>query len=146
MNRLADLEILDRDLDVLRNVGRLGGNGQRHELLVEEAVGDQVAGNDQRDVDGDLLAAANQDQVDVLDGATDGVALDGLREREFVAAFETLERSTLADLSARLSSWPEGSRGAAACRGHRGQQAPCAHGVRGERHPCRTLNAPRRRY
>ena len=40
------------------------------------------------DVDGDLLAAADDDQVDVLDGVLDRVALDLLRQRELGRAVD----------------------------------------------------------
>ena len=41
------------------------------ELLVQQAVRGHLAGHRDRDLDGDLLAAPDHDQVDVLDGALD---------------------------------------------------------------------------
>ena len=46
----------------------------------------------QRHVDGDLLAAAHEQEVDVLERAADGVALHGLGQREFGATLEALEQ------------------------------------------------------
>ena len=60
-------------------------------LLREQPTGDDLADDRERDVDGDLLAAAHRQQVDVLVGALDRVALDRLRDRELLLALE-LER------------------------------------------------------
>src|SRR3984893_10852213 len=75
-NRLGDFALGGLAL------GRLGLDGDLHELVVEQAAGEHVAGNPDLDFNGDLLAAANLDQVNVLDLAPDGVALHGLRQRE----------------------------------------------------------------
>ena len=46
----------------------------------------------QRNVDGHLLTAADDDEVDMLDGAPDRVALDLLRQRELLLAAADLDR------------------------------------------------------
>jgi hypothetical protein len=85
VDRAADLETLDVDLEAGRQVGRLGLDRQSGPLLVDEHVGRGVADERQRDVDGDLLAAADGDQVDVLERATNGVAHDDLRQSQLLA-------------------------------------------------------------
>ena len=50
-------------------------------------------------VDGDLLAAADQDQVDVLDHAADRVTLDRLRQRQLVP---TVDRQREQNVGARV--------------------------------------------
>jgi len=50
----------------------------------------------QRDVDRDLLAAADGQQVDVAVGVLDRVTLDRLRDRQLVLAVD------------REGQWPEG--------------------------------------
>ena len=63
----ADLGALDRDLDVLGDVGGLGLDLDRGVLGDDQGVGGGVADDVDRDVDGDLLAADDGDEVDVLD-------------------------------------------------------------------------------
>ena len=53
--------------------------------------GGDLAGHGDRDVDGDLLAAPDQDQVDVLDGALDRVTLHGLGQGQLAAAGQAVE-------------------------------------------------------
>jgi hypothetical protein len=63
-------------------VGRLGLERDRAVLGDDQGVGGCLADEDHADVDGDLLALADHDQVDVLDEALDRVTLDLLRQRE----------------------------------------------------------------
>ena len=58
---------------------------KRGEGLVEQATGHDLADDLDHDLDRDALAAANQDQVDVLDGAADRVTLDRLGQGELAA-------------------------------------------------------------
>ena len=55
---------------------------------VDQGVGLGLADDDERDVDGDLLTATDDDQVGVLDEALDRVALHLLGERELAVAVE----------------------------------------------------------
>src|SRR5260370_1179818 len=61
------------------------------ELLVQQAVRDDVSGHRNRDVDRDLLALPDHDQVDVLHVALDRVPLNRLRQRELAAAGHALQ-------------------------------------------------------
>src|SRR4029079_6982204 len=76
VNGVADVHALDVHVDALRDVGGVGLDRDLYDLLVEQAVarGD-LAGHPDRHLDRDLLAAADQDQVDVLEEAPDRVAL-----------------------------------------------------------------------
>ena len=60
---------LDRDLEVLRDVGGLGLDGDDGVLGDDQRLGGGVADDVDRDVDGDLLALLHQHEVDVLDVA-----------------------------------------------------------------------------
>jgi hypothetical protein len=66
----------------------LGLDRQGLVLGDEQPFGVDLALDDQRDVDGDLLALADDQQVDVLDEALDRVALDLLGQREPVLALD----------------------------------------------------------
>ena len=63
-------------------------DGQRLRLDGVDRAGRGLALDVDRDVDDDLLAAAHQHQVDVVDAALDRVALDVLGERELRAPVE----------------------------------------------------------
>ena len=79
----AGLQALDRDLEAVRQVQRLGGDRRGVSCSCTTRV--PVAASPisvHRDVDGDLLAALDDDQVDVLEGVLDRVTLDRLRQRE----------------------------------------------------------------
>ena len=54
----AGVEALDRDLEGLGDVGRLGLDGDRRVLEDDEVAADGVADDVDADVDGDLLALA----------------------------------------------------------------------------------------
>ena len=54
----------------------------------QQTAGDERADDRERNVDGDLLAATDRQQVDVLVVALDRVALDRLRDGELLAALE----------------------------------------------------------
>ena len=109
-----------------------------------------VAGQHQRDVDGDLLAAADREQVDVLELAADRVPLDGLGDGQLVLAVDG--RASAARSAAvldRVAELPRRQRhmhrvGAVAVDHGRGS---CRPGGYGERRPCRNryvLRRPRR--
>jgi len=78
----ADLQALDGDDDALRDVRRLGLDQDRGVLGDDQRVGRGLALEVHRDLDLDLLAAADDHQVDVLDEALQRVALDLLRQRQ----------------------------------------------------------------
>jgi hypothetical protein len=59
-------------------VHRLGGHGQRVRLVHHQRVAGGLAGQRHRDVDLDLLATLDDDQVHVLVGVLDRVTLDRL--------------------------------------------------------------------
>ena len=63
----AGLGALDRDLDVLGDVGGLGLDLHRGVLGDDQGLGGGLADEVDRDVDGDLLAEADGDEVDVLE-------------------------------------------------------------------------------
>ena len=70
---------LDRDDDLLRNVGGLGLDRDGGLVDDDERVRGGLALDVEADVDGDLLAAADEHEVDVLDGVLDRVTLNLLR-------------------------------------------------------------------
>jgi hypothetical protein len=70
---------------VLGQRRRVGGDRQRHRLLVDEGVGRRLAGELHRHLDGDALALADGDEVDVLEVALERVADDRLGQRQLVA-------------------------------------------------------------
>src|SRR6478609_6546647 len=76
--RGAGLEALDGDLDVRGQVRGLGLEGQRLGLDDVDGARGRLAHDRDRDLDLDLLAAADDQQVDVLDDVLDRVALDVL--------------------------------------------------------------------
>src|SRR5690606_37207156 len=84
----AVLQALDRDLDDLGDPGGRDRDGQRHERELVDGAGGGLADDVDRDLDGDLLASASDDEVDVLDGAADRVALDVLGEGHLVAVLD----------------------------------------------------------
>src|SRR5690554_1456779 len=84
----AGLEALDRDLDELGQVRRLGLERELLEVGDVDRAGSGLADHVHGDVDGDLLALAHDLEVDVLDGVADRVALDVLRDRELHRAVE----------------------------------------------------------
>ncbi len=92
VHRLAELHALDVHVDALRDVRRVGLDRDLDQLLVDHGVarGD-VAGDPDRHLDGDLLAAPDQDQVDVLDEAPDRVPLHRLGQGEGAAALEPVQ-------------------------------------------------------
>ena len=64
---IAGAQALDVDLDGGRDVGRLDLERQGLLVLVEDEIGlGQLADDDQLDLDGDLLALADEDQVCLL--------------------------------------------------------------------------------
>ena len=75
-------------LDAGGQVGRLRLDADRGVLLGEQAAAGDLAGDLQRHVDGDLLAATHGEQVDVLEDALDRMALDRLRDRELIGAID----------------------------------------------------------
>jgi hypothetical protein len=85
VDRAADLQPGDRDLDAGGDVGGLGGDGEGGQRLLEQAARGDRAVEVDRDVDRDPLAAAYQDQVEMLDDPADRVALDRLRECQLAA-------------------------------------------------------------
>ena len=88
----ADVEALDGDGDAVRDVGRLGLDQDGRALQHDQRVADGLALEVDGDVDLDLLAAPDDDQVDVLDEALDRVALDLLRQREVALAALDLDQ------------------------------------------------------
>ena len=79
---------LDRDLEELGDVGGLGLDGDDGVLVDDQRVGAGLAHDVDRDVDGDLLAADDGDEVEVLDDAADRVDLDVLGQRELLGAVD----------------------------------------------------------
>ena len=74
----------DVDLDAVGQLGGVGLDRDGAQLVVRDRVRRDVADDDDRDLDRDLLAATDEEQVDVLEGALQRVALDGLGERELL--------------------------------------------------------------
>jgi hypothetical protein len=91
VHRGTDRHALHVDLDAGRDVRGLGLHRDLDQLLVEHAVRGHLAGHLDRDLNGDLLAAADQDQVDVVDGAPDRVALHGLGQGQLAAALQPVQ-------------------------------------------------------
>ena len=87
----ADLRALDVHVDAVGEVGGLRLDGKLNHLLVENAAGEHLAGHPDRDFNRDLLAAADLDEVDVLDHALDRVPLHRLRQRERGPAGQALD-------------------------------------------------------
>src|SRR5690606_30510539 len=84
----AVLEALHVDADGLRDAGGRDRDGQRHDLDLVDRAGRGLADDVDRDVDGDLLAGADDDEVDVLDGAADRVTLDVLGQGHLLLALD----------------------------------------------------------
>jgi len=82
----ADRESLDRDLDLGRDVSGLDLEGDRGVLGDDQDARLGLAHDVHGDVHGDLLAALDDQQVDVLDAALQRVALDLLGDRQMVLA------------------------------------------------------------
>ena len=84
----AGREALDGDDDVLGDVG--GGRLDLQRVVVErdDGLGSGLALEVHGDVDGDLLALADDDEVDVVDDRLDRVALDVLGEGELLLAVD----------------------------------------------------------
>ena len=138
-------EALDRDLEGRRDVGGLGLDREAGEHVLEQAAGGDLAGGEHRDVHGDLLAAAHEQQVDVLEGAAHRVLLHGLRDGQLALAAEVqvqqdvrgLEREEQGvlrqgEVDDLLLVPVEHGRGS------------CRRGAAGEPRPCRSSRAPRR--
>src|SRR5665648_683439 len=94
----ANLEALDRDLDVVRNVSSL--DGQLHGVLLDRDNG--LDGSDAHEVDGHinvhLLAFTDDDEVNVLDDRPDRVALDVLGQSQVVLAVDLDGEQDVGDL------------------------------------------------
>ena len=84
----AGLEALDRDDDVLGDVGGLDREQQGLGVDGHDGLRRGLALDVHRDVDADLLAAADDDQVDVLDDRLDRVTLHVLGQRELLLAVD----------------------------------------------------------
>ncbi len=84
----ADLQALDRHVDPGRDVRGLGLDRQGVQVQVDQRLGRRGADDVDRDLDRHLLAAADHDQVDVLEKALDRVALDVLGQRQLVLALD----------------------------------------------------------
>src|SRR5690606_22990863 len=82
LNRVAGLGAVDVHLDLLRDVGRLDLDLHGVEVLGDQRAGRGRTGDDDRDVDRDLLAATHDQRVDVLDVVLQGVDRGGLRQRQ----------------------------------------------------------------
>ncbi|SIJ03993.1 Uncharacterised protein [Mycobacteroides abscessus subsp. abscessus] len=75
---------LDGDLEELGQLGRVGEDGERRLDLRDHRAGGGVADDVDGDVDLDLLAALDDDEVDVLDLTAHGLDLDVAGDREDV--------------------------------------------------------------
>ena len=84
----AGLQALDVDLDVLGDVRGLGLDLDGRGLDDDQGLGGGLADEVDRDVDGDLLALADDDEVDVLELALDRVDLDLLGQRQLGLAVD----------------------------------------------------------
>ena len=113
----------------------------------DQGLGGGVADEVDRDVDGDLLAAADGDEVDVLEDPADRVDLDLLGQRELRRAVDVeLEQRVGAAVLERHHRVVAraGSGGSGRCRGRRRRRGSCRRGGSGGRHPCRTRCGSRR--
>ena len=81
-HRVAHTELRDVDLNLGRDVGRVGGDADRVGLELNQRVRRRLADDGDRDLDLHLLTAADGDEVDVVDGLLQRVALHVLGERE----------------------------------------------------------------
>ena len=95
--------------ELVGDVGRLGGDGQGgqdlvdHAALLEDLLG--LALEDDRHVDGDLLVAADQQEVDVGDGVADRVALQLLHDAELATAPSTSRSIRALRPASVVSAW-----------------------------------------
>src|SRR5690625_23104 len=80
------IQALDVELDVLGDVSGLGLDGHGDVLLIEHAGGPDLTRHGHGDVDLDLLALGDDQEVDVLHEALDGVTLNTLGQGEVVLA------------------------------------------------------------
>ena len=120
---------------------------QRAQLLVDAGRRRRgLAGDVQRDLDGDLLAAADEQQVDVLEVAADRVPLDALGRASSSAAVEVRVSRMLAPRLDRVhrARGPAARCAAGRRRGRRARPGPCRPGGCGGRRPCRTRCGARR--
>src|SRR5215213_2738421 len=85
---LAGLAAGDVHLDAVRQIRGVGLDGDGVQLVVRDGVRSRLADDDDRHLDGGLLTAADEQQVDVLVGALDRVALHGLGEGQLLLAVE----------------------------------------------------------
>ena len=84
----ADLEALDRDLDLLGDVQGVGLEGDGGGVLRDQGAGSGLTGDDDGNLDGDLLALLDDEQVGVLDVVADRVDDDRLGERDLLRALD----------------------------------------------------------
>ena len=94
----AGLEALDGDDDVLGDVGGLDLELDGLGVDGDDGLGSGLALDVDRDVDGDLLALADDDQVDVLDDRLDRVALDVLGQGQLLVAVDDDGEQGVGDL------------------------------------------------
>ena len=100
----AGREALDGDLDALGDVGRLDLELDGLVLHGDHGLDGGLALGVDLDVDGDLLAAADDDEVDVLDDRLIGVALDVLGQGQLGLAVDLDGQQGVGRLAAPASS------------------------------------------
>ena len=138
-------QALDRDHDLLREVGGLGLDRDAVVVDHDQGVVGRLALDEDRDVDGDLLAAPDDDQVDVLDGVPQRIALHLLRQRELGRAVDVDGQQRVGGAQGQQGLVTRAARcGSGRCRGRTARPAPCGHGGSGGQRPCRTPYAIRR--
>ena len=96
------------------------------------------------DVDGDLLAAANENQVDVLEVPLIGLRCTCLGRASSSVPLTSIESSALLLRSASRVSWPGSVMCTGWCRGRTARRGPCGRGGCGGQRPYRTRCALRR--
>src|SRR5882757_1298069 len=84
----ADLDALDGHLERVRDAGHVGLDLEPVQLLGDQGTGDGVADDVHRHLDDDLLAALDDQQVDVLDVVADRVGDHGLGQRQLRATLQ----------------------------------------------------------
>ena len=94
---LAGGTAFDADLDGGRQVGCLGLEGDDRQFLVEDVAGGKFAGEVDGDVNGDLLARADGQEVEVLDDLLDRIALDVLDQGEVLFAVDVQGQQGVGD-------------------------------------------------
>jgi hypothetical protein len=102
----AGLEALDRDGERLGDVRGLDLELEGVAVRGDDGLRGGLALDVDGDVDGDLLALADDDEVDVLDDRLDRVALDVLGQGQCSSSPRVMVSSALACLSAIIASWP----------------------------------------